>query len=302
MLQILIKAGCYIAIIILGILLRWIGFFKESDFSVLSKIVIRVTLPAALIVNAATRDFSPELLFLSLLGLGGGILYMAAGWFVSRKASKEQQAFDILNHAGYNIGVFVIPFTQSFLGTAGVMTASIFDVGNAFVCLGGAYGAAAAIKDGNGFDMKRVLKALSVSVPFLVHIGTLLMNLLHISFPAPVVECAGIIANANAFLAMLMIGVGFKLTLEKAKLTRLFRALAIRYGIAAILGLCYWFLLPFDRVIRLTLVILAVSPIGSAVPGFTDDLGGDVGLSCTINSMTILISIITIVVLLLCLL
>ena len=302
MLQILIKAGCYIAIIILGILLRRIGFFKESDFSVLSKIVIRVTLPAALIVNAATRDFSPELLFLSLLGLGGGILYMAAGWFVSRKASKEQQAFDILNHAGYNIGVFVIPFTQSFLGTAGAMTASIFDVGNAFVCLGGAYGAAAAIKDGNGFDMKRVLKALSVSVPFLVHIGTLLMNLLHISFPAPVVECAGIIANANAFLAMLMIGVGFKLTLEKAKLTRLFRALAIRYGIAAILGLCYWFLLPFDRVIRLTLVILAVSPIGSAVPGFTDDLGGDVGLSCTINSMTILISIITIVVLLLCLL
>lgn len=302
MLQILIKAGCYIAIIILGILLRRIGFFKESDFSVLSKIVIRVTLPAALIVNAATRDFSPELLFLSLLGLGGGILYMAVGWFVSRKASKEQQAFDILNHAGYNIGVFVIPFTQSFLGTAGVMTASIFDVGNAFVCLGGAYGAAAAIKDGNGFDMKRVLKALSVSVPFLVHIGTLLMNLLHIPFPAPVVECAGIIANANAFLAMLMIGVGFKLTLEKAKLTRLFRALAIRYGIAAILGLCYWFLLPFDRVIRLTLVILAVSPIGSAVPGFTDDLGGDVGLSCTINSMTILISIITIVVLLLCLL
>ena len=302
MLQILIKAGCYIAIIILGILLRRIGFFKESDFSVLSKIVIRVTLPAALIVNAATRDFSPELLFLSLLGLGGGILYMAVGWFVSRKASKEQQAFDILNHAGYNIGVFVIPFTQSFLGTAGAMTASIFDVGNAFVCLGGAYGAAAAIKDGNGFDMKRVLKALSVSVPFLVHIGTLLMNLLHIPFPAPVVECAGIIANANAFLAMLMIGVGFKLTLEKAKLTRLFRALAIRYGIAAILGLCYWFLLPFDRVIRLTLVILAVSPIGSAVPGFTDDLGGDVGLSCTINSMTILISIITIVVLLLCLL
>ena len=302
MLDILIKAGCYIAIIILGILLRRIGFFKESDFSVLSKIVIRVTLPAALIVNAATRDFSPDLLFLSLLGLGGGILYMAAGWFVSRKASKEQQAFDILNHAGYNIGVFVIPFTQSFLGTAGVMTASIFDVGNAFVCLGGAYGAAAAIKDGNGFDMKRVLKALSVSVPFLVHIGTLLMNLLHIPFPAPVVECAGIIANANAFLAMLMIGVGFKLTLEKAKLTRLFRTLAIRYGIAAILGLCYWFLLPFDNVIRLTLVILAVSPIGSAVPGFTGDLDGDVGLSCTINSMTILISIITIVVLLLCLL
>ena len=302
MLDILIKAGCYIAIIILGIFLRKIGFFKESDFSILSKIVIRVTLPTALIVNAATREFSPELLVLSLLGLGGGILYMAAGWFVSRHADKEQQAFDILNHAGYNIGVFVIPFTQSFLGSTGVMISSIFDVGNAFICLGGAYGVASAVKDGKGFDIKQVLKALSVSVPFLVHIGTVLMNLLHIPFPAPVVECAGIIANANAFLAMLMIGVGFKLSLEKSKLNRIFRALVIRYSIAAVLALCYWFLLPFDRLIRLTLVILAVSPIGSAVPGFTGDLGGDVGLSCNITSLTILISIITIVTLLLCLL
>ena len=302
MLNILIKAGCYIAIIILGIFLRKIGFFKESDFSILSKIVIRVTLPAALIVNAATRAFSPELLILSLLGLGGGILYMAAGWLVSRHADKEQQAFDILNHAGYNIGVFVIPFTQSFLGATGVMIASIFDVGNAFICLGGAYGVASAVKDGKGFDIRQVLKALAVSVPFLVHIGTVLMNLLHIPFPAPVVECAGIIANANAFLAMLMIGVGFKLSLEKSKLSRIFRALLLRYSIAAVLALCYWFLLPFDRLIRLTLVILAVSPIGSAVPGFTGDLGGDVGLSCNITSLTILISIITIVTLLLCLL
>ena len=302
MLNILVNAGCYIAIILLGIVLRRIGFFKESDFSILSKIVIRITLPAALIVNAATRDLSPQMLTLSLLGFGGGALYVAAGWFISRHADKDQKAFDILNHAGYNIGVFVIPFTQQFLGTAGVMTASIFDVGNAFICLGGAYGVAAAVKDGKGFDFKRVVKALSVSVPFLVHIGTVIMNLLHIPFPAPVVECAGIVANANAFLAMLMIGVGFKLTLEKGKLGRVFRALVIRYGIAAVLGLCYWFLLPFDKVVRLTLVILAVSPIGSAVPGFTEELRGDVGLSCSITSLSIVISILIIVTLLVCLL
>ena len=302
MLDILIKAGCYIAIILLGIGLRHIGFFKESDFSVLSKIVIKVTLPAALIVNAATRELDPRLLSLALLGFGGGALYVAAGWLVSRKADKETKAFDMLNHSGYNIGLFAIPFTESFLGATGVMTASLFDVGNAFVCLGGAYGVAAAVREGKGFDLKRVLKALIVSVPFLVHIGTVIMNLLHIPLPGPVVDCARIIAGANSFLAMLMIGVGFKLDLDKSKLGRMARVLAVRYGIAAILALCYWFLLPFDRLVRLTLVILAVGPIGSAVPGFTDDLGGDVGLSCNITSLTILISIITIVTLLLCLL
>lgn len=298
MLNVLIKAGCYIAIILLGILLRQAGFFKESDFSVLSKIVIKVTLPAALIVNAAGREIDPQLLVLALLGFGGGVLYVCVGWLLSRHADKETQAFNMLNHAGYNIGVFVIPFTESFLGTTGVMTASIFDVGNAFVCLGGAYGVAAAVKDGKGFDLKRVLKALAVSVPFLVHIGTVTMNLLHIPFPGPVVDCARIIASANSFLAMLMIGVGFKLTLEKSKLGRIVRILLVRYGIAAILALCFWFLLPFDATIRLALVILAVSPIGSAVPGFTAELKGDFGLSCSVNSLSILISIITIVTLL----
>lgn len=302
MLNILIKAGCYIAIIILGIILRRIGFFKESDFSILSRIVLRVTLPAALIVNAATRDFSPQLLTLSLLGLGSGALYMAAGWLTGRRAGREQQAFDILNHAGYNIGVFGIPFTQSFLGAAGVMTAGIFDIGNAFICLGAAYGIAASVKDGKGFDIKRILKALSVSVPFLAHILGAVMNLLHIPFPAPLVACAGIIADSNAFLAMLMIGVGFKLTLDKAKLHHIVRILAVRYGIAAILGLCFWFLLPFDRAVRLALVVLAFTPVSSAVPGFTSELGGDVGLSCSVNSMSIVISIIAIVTLLVTLL
>ena len=298
MLNILIKAGCYIAIILLGIGLRRIGFFKESDFSVLSKIVIKVTLPAALIVNAATRELDPRLLSLALLGLGGGVIYVSAGWFVSRKADKDTKAFDMLNHSGYNIGLFAIPFTESFLGATGVMTASLFDVGNAFVCLGGAYGVAAAVKEGKGFDLKRVLKALIVSVPFLVHIGTVIMNLLYIPIPAPVVDCARIVAGANSFLAMLMIGVGFKLDLDKSKLGRIGRALVIRYGIAAILALCYWFLLPFDRGVRLALVILAVSPIGSAVPGFTEEMKGDVGLSCSINSLSILVSIVTIVTLL----
>lgn len=298
MLNILIKAGCYVAIIILGILLRHGGFFKESDFSVLSKIVVKVTLPAALIVNAASRELTPALLTLSLLGFGGGALYIAAGWLVSRRADKETCAFDILNHAGYNIGLFAIPFTESFLGPTGVMAASIFDVGNAFICLGGSYGVAAAVKDGKGFDLKRILKALAVSVPFLVHIGTVVMNLLEIPFPSPVVGCAKVIANANSFLAMLMIGVGFNLELEKSKLGHILRILAVRYGIAILLSLCYWFLLPFDRIVRLALVILAISPMGSAIPGFTEELKGDVGLSCSVSSMTILISIIATVTLL----
>jgi len=47
--------------------------------------------------------------------------------------------------------------------------------------------------------------------------------------------------------------------------------------------------------VRQALVILAYSPIGSAVPGFTGEMKGDVGLSSALNSMTMVISICIIV-------
>lgn len=298
MLQILIKAGCYIAIIILGFVLRRVGFFDEHAFPVLSKLVVKVTLPAALIASAAGREIDLGLLTIVLLGFGGGVIYMALGYILNMRRGKEQQAFEILNIPGYNIGTFALPFTQSFLGPMGVLTTSLFDVGNAFVCLGGAYGVASAVKDGKGFDPKRVLKALGTSVPFLAHIFTVVLNLLHMELPAPVLDCARIISSANVFLAMLMIGVGFRLDLDFSRLGTIARILLTRYTVATVLALCFFFLLPFQLEIRQALVILAFSPIGSAVPGFTAELKGDVGLSCTVNSLAIVISIVIIVTLL----
>jgi len=298
MLDILAKAACYICIIILGFFLRRIGFFDEHAFPVLSRLVIRVTLPAALIASAAGREIDPRLLTIVLLGFGGGVIYILAAFLLNRKRSREQQAFEILNLPGYNIGTFALPFTQSFLGPIGVLTTSLFDVGNAFVCLGGAYGVAAAVKDGKGFDLKRIMKALAVSVPFLVHIATVAMNLTRIPIPGFLVEVARNIANANVFLAMLMIGVGFKTDMDFTQRGTILRILGLRYGIAAVLALIFYFLLPFSLEIRQALVILAFAPIGSAVPGFTAELKGDVGLSCTVNSLAIVISIAIIVLLL----
>jgi len=298
MLDVLIKAGNYIAIILLGMFLRKIGFFKKEDFSVLSKIVIRITLPAATIANAASRNLEFSMLTVTLISLGAGLLYVAIGFVLNLKSNKDRQAFEILNFPGYNIGTFAMPFTQSFLGPTGVITTTLFDVGNAFVCLGGSYGVATAVKEGKQFNLKPVLKALVRSVPFLVYVITTVLNLLRIQLPDPVISCARIIGNGNAFLAMLMIGVGFHLEANRSQLGQMIRILVVRYGIAACLALVFYFLLPFELEVRQAMVILSFSPIAAAVPGFTNDLGGDVGLSSAINSVSILISITIIVILL----
>lgn len=295
--DILVRAGSFVAIILLGYFLKKIGVFKQEDFAILSKVVIRITLPAAILVSFVGKEIDPAMLAIVLLGMSGGIVYIILGFLINPKSSKEDKAFDILNLPGYNIGNFTMPFVQSFLGPTGVIVTSLFDTGNAFVCLGGAYGVASMVKDGGGFSIMRILKALCKSVPFLTYIIMVVITLLHIGIPGPVVEFAQIIAGANAFLAMFMIGVGFNLSGDKSQTGKIVRILAVRYGAATALALLFYFVLPFPLEIRQPLVILAFSPIGSAVPAFTEELKGDVGLSSAINSISIIISIVIMVVL-----
>ena len=296
MLNILMRAGSFVCIILLGYMLKKIGFFKQEDFSVLSKIVIRITLPCAIITSFAGKSVDPAMLSLTALAIGCGFLYIGIGYFMNVRNSREKQAFEMLNLPGYNIGTFVIPFVQSFLGPQGVLAVSLFDTGNAVICLGGAYSLAAMVKDGCGFSVKRVVKALGRSVPFVCYISMLLINLLKLQVPEFILSFAGIGSNANAFMAMLMIGVGFRLESNRDQIGTVVRLLSIRYGVAFLLSvLCYRFL-PFALEVRQALVILLCSPIGSAVPGFTEELKGDVGLSSAMNSIAIIISIVITVV------
>ncbi len=293
--EILTRAGCFIAVIILGYTLRRIHFFEEKDFKVLSKIVLKITLPAAIVSSFSGKELDMGMLVLSLLGLGAGLLYMGLAYLLNSKAGKEKQAFEIVNTSGYNIGNFTLPFVQSFLGPVGVITTSLFDTGNAFVCLGGSYSIASIIKGEGSFSIKTIGKSLLKSVAFDSYIIMVVLNLIRISLPPAVVSFAEIIANANAFMAMLMIGVGFKLSGDRKQAWTIIRILTVRYTVALLFALTCYFLLPFPLEVRQALVILAFSPIASAAPPFTEQLKSDVGLSSAVNSISIVCSVIFIV-------
>ena len=294
----MIRAGCFVAIIILGFVLRRIGFFKENAFEVLSKVVVKITLPAAVIKNLAGSTIDTSMLLLAALAIGCGVMYMVVAYLVHLRAGKEQKAFAVLNLPGYNIGVFALPFVSSFLGAGGVLAASIFDVGNSMICLGGAYGVASSIKAGKGFDLKRIGKALITSVPFLCYVIMLIVVMLELTVPAPILQLADIISSGNAFCAMLMIGVGFKLEANRQQLGRVLKFIGLRFGIGLLVAAAFYFLLPFEKDARVALALLAVSPMGAAIPGFTRELGEDAGMSCTIGSVSIVVSIVLMVTLL----
>lgn len=292
MTQILTRAGCFAAIILLGYLLRRIGFFQKEDFHLLSKIVIKITLTAAIITNFSGRELEYSLLLLILIGFLFGVLLMLVGYLLNRSRGNAAQAFGVLNIAGVNIGNFVLPFAQGFLGPAGVVAVSLFDVGNSLICLGGAFGVANMLQQGQKrFTLLPALRALGKSVPLMAYLLMMVLGLLHLSLPAPLVELAGIIGNANAFLAMLMLGVGFQLSGDRSQVSELLRILLPRYCIGiALAALCY-FLLPLPLEYRQGLVIPFLGPIASAASAFTAEMKGDYGLASAVNSISILISI-----------
>ena len=295
MVDILIRAGSFVAIIILGFLLKKLGVFKESDFSVLANVTLKITLPAAIITNFANKELDVSMLILIAVAIACGFVYIGLGFLLNLRRSKSERAFEILNLPGYNIGCFALPFVQTFLGPAGVMAACLFDVGNGLICLGGAYSIAAMVKDGSKFSIKRMARTLGKSVPFLCFVTMPILCLLHVPIPTPITTLTATISSANAFCAMLMIGVGFKLTANKTQIGKIVRVLAIRFGMAAVLAVLAYQFLPFAPEVRKAVVLLVFSPFGSAIPPFTAELGEDVGLSSAINSISIICSIVLMV-------
>lgn len=181
-----------------------------------------------------------------------------------------------------------------------MVVTSIFDTGNALVCLGGAYSLASIIKgedtgEQKGSSFMQVVRTLVKSVPFDTYMIMICLGLLHAHVPMAVTSVAGIIGNANAFMAMLMIGVGFKLSSNREQIGTIVRILAVRYGMAIMLAFGFFLLLPIELEYRQTLALLVFSPIASAAPAFTADLKGDIGLSSAVNSLSIVISIVCIV-------
>lgn len=299
MVDILIRAGCFVAIIVLGFVLKKLGVFKDSDFSVLANVTLKITLPAAIITNFANKELDVSMLILIALAVACGFVYIGLGFLLNLRKEKSQRAFEILNLPGYNIGCFALPFVQTFLGPTGVMASCLFDVGNGLICLGGAYSIAAMVKDGSKFSIKRMARTLGKSIPFICFVTMPILCLLHVPIPSPITTLTGTISSANAFCAMLMLGVGFKFTAEKSQIGKIARILLIRFGVAAILALLCYHFLPFSAEVRKAVVLLVFSPFGSAIPPFTAELGEDVGLSSAINSISIICSIVMMVTLLL---
>jgi predicted permease len=297
---VLLKAITFILLILIGYVFKKIGIFSEESHTTIMKVVTTVTLPAAIITSFSHYEHSIDLLFVVLLGFGLNWLMSAVGYLMAFKKGRAEKAYNIINYSGYNVGTFAMPYLQSFLGDSVVLTACLFDTGNSIMCTGGVNGIAAIVSGKQRVNIKRLLKKLLSSVPFDVYVGMLILSVMGIKFPDEIITITSTIGNANAVMAMLMIGTAFELKFNKKDLKSVSITIAIRYALSAVVAFVIYTCLPVSAMLKQVLTVIVFSPISAMTIVFTEENGGDVSKSAFTNSISMIISIIIITVLMNC--
>lgn len=242
---VIIKALSFVLIIFGATWLRHAGFFRKEDFRLISDLVLKVTLPCAVISNFSRTDVEASLLYLIPLGVLCNLVTIAAGYFATPASDRARRAFNMINLSGYNIGCFTMPYIQSFLGPSGAIATCLFDAGNSLMCTGATYPMAAAVAGtGEKSGVKVFLRRMFSSIPMDTYIIMVILSLLG------------------------------------------------RYVIAFVMALLFWYCTPFSEGIRKILLVISFAPVSAVCAIFTSKCGGDVPISCTVNSLSILISIV----------
>jgi len=294
--QVLLRAGALSLIVLIGILLRAFHILDESAGAAVKKLLIYVTLPAAIVMNfSAVAQVGAELMVVAGLGLVANVVVILVAMVMTKNQSRQEQILQMMCLPAFNIGAFCLPFVQNFLPALGSVTACMFDVGNSFMCTGATYAFVAEYtsEKRQGIRLGAILRRLVSSVPLDTYVIMFILTVIGVSVPQPVQTLLQPMANANSFVAMMMLGLLFHMEFKKDYLKKVFRILAVRHVFAVCFALAFYFLLPFDKIIRQTLVLVSFAPMSAVAPAFTGNCGGDEGMASCANSLTIICSLIT---------
>lgn len=297
MLVVLSKAIAFVLIILIGYMCKRRGVFAPTDYQLISKIVLNITLPCAVISSFAHFQLDLSLLAAVALGLSGNCVMLFVALMLTRRETLAAKIFYIFSLAGYNIGCFTLPFAQAFLTPFAVVALCMFDVGNSIMCTGMTYALTASCigyADGHKdrFSMKSIAEKLLHSAPFVVYISMLILSLAGVQFPKSVYTFTDIVGAANPFLSMLMIGMMFEIRLDKQAMGYVKELFSVRYLISLVCAGAFIYFAPFKQEVNYVIALAFMAPCTIIGPIFVEKLGGNVQLASLFNSMTIITSVI----------
>lgn len=290
--NVLTQTIVYVILLFAGYGFKRAGIFKVEDTDFLKKVILYLTMPAMAVSGLKDLELQPAFLWCFLVGFGTSTILMLVGMAATRKKSPEEKVMYLFNINTYNIGNFAIPFLTGLLSTDGFAALCLFDIGVAIYLYGIDYSLAEAVKGGKSrFSVKFLLKKIFTSPITDMYLLMILLAALHLRLPEPILKLASVMGNANAFLAMLSIGILFELKLDRKNLWDMVKFFALRYGTILVIMVGVILFIPFSPDIRQAICVLLAAPVASIAPLLTQNAGGDGAKAAQINSVSILLGI-----------
>ena len=282
--NVLTQTIVYVVLLFAGYGFKKAGIFKVEDTDFLKKVILYLTMPAMAVNGLKDLELQPSFLWCFLVGFGTSTILMLVGMAATRKKSPEEKVMYLFNLNTYNIGNFAIPFLTGLLSTDGFAALCLFDIGVAIYLYGIDYSLAEAVKGGKSrFSLKFLLKKIFTSPITDMYLLMILLAALHLRLPEPVLKLASVMGNANAFLAMLSIGI--------LNLWDMVKFFALRYVTIVIIMIAVILFIPFSPDIRQAICVLLMAPVASIAPLLTQNAGGDGAKAAQVNSVSILLGI-----------
>lgn len=291
--NVLTQTIVYLLLLFIGYGFKKAGIFKVEDSDFLKSVVLYITMPAAAVNGLKDLELQTSFLWCFLIGFATCSLLMAVGMFVSRKSDASGKLLYLFSFNSFNVGNFAIPFLTGLISANGFAAICLFDISVAIFLYGVDYSVAESIKgEGGGFSLKLLLKKLFCSPITDAYLIMILLAALSIRLPAPILKLAEVAGNANAFLAMLSIGILFEWNLDRKNLKMILKFFSLRYVTVLAIAVCVALFVPFPDDIRQAVCVLLMAPVASVAPLLTVNAGGDGAKAAQVNSISILVGIV----------
>jgi len=302
----LLKAILVIVLLFaLAIIMRRKQVLNEDHSLVLARIVTDLFLPAIIFVSLAKHSISLEMLAPAFEMLALEISVVLFAWFISIKLkfTKEKQgaivfcsAFGSSAFLGYPLIMEVFPNKPEAL-TEAILISEI-GVGYPIFILGpilASYFSSkendkkAIISSSTGFFKSPVFAALVAGLIW----GTLKLPTENNLITAPLFQLGNVLASALTPVAILSVGLIFKLPLIKKILIPLFIVVLLKLILKPLAGGYFASLLAFPQLWRDVITILAAMPPAILGVVFLKRYGGDASLASALLLAASVISIVT---------
>lgn len=292
MLAVLLQSVQFLLVITVAFLFKKAKILRSTDGVALQKIILNLTLPATIVVGFNAVTVEPILFVMISLGLLSNIILISIGGFIWRNKDATDQSLMMFSQAGYNIGNFTIPFVQGFFPAA-IPYIGSFDMGNALMLFGGSPMIVDKMTQQSRPNQGYVRRVISLfkSPSFTTYIIMFSLALMGIVLPTPVLSLFELFSSGNAFLAMFMVGLYLEIDIDAVSLRKVRLLLFTRYTLALLVAVFFYFVLPLPDIVRLSLVIVALAPIGTVSTINIIIYGNKRSLSSFLSSVSILVSL-----------